>query len=391
LGENIGESAPMILAVKISSKSTEVRQVGVCFADATVRELGVSEFVDNETYSNFESLIIQLGVKECIVQADVGGKDLELAKIRTIADNCGCAVTPRPSSDFSSRDIEEDLSRLLRDESAPGRLPQTDLRLAMNASASLIKYLGLMSNSSNFGQYALYQHDLAHYMKLDAAALRALNLMPGPRDGSKTMSLFGLLNHCKTPMGPRLLAQWLKQPLMSVEAIERRQILVEAFVTDTELRQTMQEEHLRSIPDMYRLAKKFQRKKAGLEDVVRAYQASTRLPGMIGTLGAIMDEKYKDPLDAEYTRKFEVYNMILVWANTHITRISTRAFRFSKSWWNQQLILMLLIIMNILSNTSLMKASRSSKGNWIKYGPKCSQNIEALEEIYNLILKRNFS
>jgi DNA mismatch repair protein MSH2 len=306
LGENIGESAPIILAVKVSSKSSEVRQVGVCFADASIRELGVSEFADNETYSNFESLIIQLGVKECIVQGDVGGKDVELAKIRSIADNCGCAVSPRNAGDFIARDIEEDLSRLLRDENASGRLPQTDLKLAMSASAALIKYLSLMSNSSNFGQYALYQHDLAQYMKLDASALRALNLMPGPRDGSKTMSLFGLLNHCKTPMGPRLLAQWLKQPLMSVEAIERRQNLVEAFVTDTELRQTMQEDHLRSIPDMYRMAKKFQRKKAGLEDVVRAYQASTRLPGIIGTLDAVMDEKYKDPLDEEYTRKFEV-------------------------------------------------------------------------------------
>lgn len=306
----MGDTAPMILAVKISTKSTEARQVGVCFADASVRELGVSEFSDNESYSNFESLIIQLGVRECIIQSDVGGKDVELGKIRTIADNCGCAVTTRGVGDFGSRDIEEDLSRLLREDTAPGRLSQTELKLAMQASAALIKYLGLMSNSSNFGQYALFQHDLAQFMKLDAAALRALNLMPGPRDGAKNMSLFGLLNRCKTPMGPRLLAQWLKQPLMSMEAIERRQNLVEAFVTDTELRQTMQEEHLRSIPDMYRMAKKFQRKKAGLEDVVRAYQASTRLPGIIGTLEAVMDEKYKDPLEAEYTRKFEVSSML---------------------------------------------------------------------------------
>jgi DNA mismatch repair protein MSH2 len=305
LGENIGESAPVILAVKISS-SADVRQVGVCFADASIRELGVSEFADNETYSNFESLLIQLGVKECIVQADAAGKDVELGKIRSIADHCGCAVSPRSGGDFSSRDVEDDIGRLLRDGDIPGRLPQTDLKLAMSASAALIKYLGLMSNSSNFGQYALYQHDLAQYMKLDAAALRALNLMPGPRDGSKTMSLFGLLNHCKTPMGPRLLAQWLKQPLMSVEAIEKRQNLVEIFIMDTEVRIMMREDHLRSIPDMYRMAKKFQRKKAGLEDVVRAYQASTRLPGMISALGVVMDEKHKDPLEAEYIKKLEV-------------------------------------------------------------------------------------
>jgi len=28
--------------------------VGVTFADTTIRELGVSEFIDNELFSNFE-------------------------------------------------------------------------------------------------------------------------------------------------------------------------------------------------------------------------------------------------------------------------------------------------------------------------------------------------
>ena len=302
------DSAPIILAVKVSARASEARNVGVCFADASVRELGVSEFLDNDLYSNLESLLIQLGVKECLVQLDASKKDVELAKIRTIADSCGIAVAERALGDFGTKDIEQDLSRLLRGELAVGVLPQTDLKLAMGSAAALIKYLGVLSDPSNFGQYQLYQHDLSQYMKLDASALKALNLMPGPRDGSKNMSLYGLLNHCKTPVGSRLLAQWLKQPLMSLEEIEKRQQLVEAFVVDTELRQTMQEEHLRSIPDLYRLSKRFQKKLANLEDVVRAYQVAIRLPGFIGTLEGVMDEQYKDPLDAFYTSRLIDYS-----------------------------------------------------------------------------------
>ncbi|KAL4810371.1 muts domain V-domain-containing protein [Aspergillus unguis] len=268
-----GGGAPIILAVKISAKAGEARNVG----------LGVSEFLDNDVYSNFESLVIQLGVKECLVVADVNRKDVEIGKIRAIADNCGIAISERPASDFGVRDIEQDLTRLLRDERSAGTLPQTELKLAMGGAAALIRYLG----------YQLYQHDLAQFMKLDAAALRALNLMPGPRDGSKTMSLFGL----------RLLAQWLKQPLMDLKEIEKRQQLVEAFVVSTELRQTMQEEHLRSIPDLYRLAKRFQRKQANLEDVVRVYQVAIRLPGFVNSLENIMDEEYQTPLETEYTSK----------------------------------------------------------------------------------------
>jgi DNA mismatch repair protein MSH2 len=301
------DAAPIILAVKVSAKASEARNVGVCFADASVRELGVSEFLDNDLYSNFESLLIQLGVKECLIQIDKSDKDIELQKLKGIIDSCGVAISERLVTDFGTKDIEQDLARLLKDERAATTLPQTELKLAMGSAAALIKYLGVLQDSSNFGQYQLYQHDLSHFMKLDAAALKALNLMPGPRDGSKTMSLFGLLNHCKTPVGSRLLAQWLKQPLMSLEEIETRQQLVEAFVNDTELRQIMQEEHLRSIPDLYRLAKRFQRKLANLEDVVRAYQVVIRLPGFLGTLEGVMDEQYRDPLDAAYTTKLKEY------------------------------------------------------------------------------------
>ncbi|KAE8146450.1 DNA mismatch repair protein [Aspergillus avenaceus] len=295
------DSAPIILAVKISAKAAEARSVGVCFADASVRELGVSEFLDNDIYSNFESLIIQLGVKECLVQMDSNRKDIELGKIRNIADSCGIAISERPVADFGVKDIEQDLTRLLRDERSAGTLPQTELKLAMGSASALIKYLGVMSDPTNFGQYQLYQHDLSQFMKLDSSALRALNLMPGPRDGSKSMSLFGLLNHCKTPVGSRLLAQWLKQPLMDLDEIRKRQQLVEAFVVNTELRQTMQEEHLRSIPDLYRLAKRFQRKQANLEDVVRVYQVAIRLPGFVNSLENVMDEQYQTPLETEYT------------------------------------------------------------------------------------------
>lgn len=307
LGGHI-DAAPLILAVKVSAKASEARNVGVCFADASIRELGVTEFLDNELYSNFESLLIQLGVKECIVQSDGLNKDIELGKLRTIADNCGCAITERQAADFGTKDVEHDLQRLLRDEKSVGMLPQTDLKLAMGSAAALIKYLGVLSDPSNYGQFQLYQHDLTQFMKLDASALKALNLMPGPRDGAKNMSLYGLLNHCKTPTGSRLLAQWLKQPLMSLEEIEKRQQLVEACVNDTELRQTMQEEHLKSIPDLYRLAKKFQRKAASLEDVVRTYQVAIRLPALVATLEGVMDEKYKDALDEAYTDKLREYS-----------------------------------------------------------------------------------
>ena len=87
--------------------------------------------------------------------------------------------------------------------------------------AALLRFLSLISDTTLYGQFRLHRHDLSQYMKLDASALKALNLMPTPQDmgGSSNMSLYGLLNKCQTSQGKRLLGRWLKQPLINLHEI----------------------------------------------------------------------------------------------------------------------------------------------------------------------------
>ena len=53
--------------------------------------------------------------------------------------------------------------------------------LNINLSISLSQFL---TDESNFGQFHLSTFDLTQFMKLDAAAVRALNLLPNPLDGN---------------------------------------------------------------------------------------------------------------------------------------------------------------------------------------------------------------
>lgn len=295
----LANAVSMALRVKIKDN---VRTVGAAFVDVQARTIGISEYVEDDNYGNTESLVIQLGIKECIMQADEKRADHELGKLRTLVERCGVIVTERKSSEFQADSVEQDLARLL-DDTHPAALPEYDLKIAMGALAALISYLSLMSDTPMHGQFRIHRHDLSQYMKLDASALKALNLMPNPElGGNKNMSLYGLLNRCKTSQGQRLLGRWLKQPLVNMHAIMQRQNVVQMFVDDDIMRKTLQEEHFRKMPDFHRICKRFHRGIASLEDVVRVYQAVQVLPKIVACLEQLKEAnpEHSDLLEEVY-------------------------------------------------------------------------------------------
>ncbi|KAJ3905637.1 muts domain V-domain-containing protein [Lentinula edodes] len=305
-------TAPIVMAIKIASTAsssggkTKLKTVGIAFADTSVRELGVADFVDNDLFSNTESLIIQLSVKEAILPTGTASgstdRDVDLNKLKAVLDRCGVVVTERKPSEFSTKNVADDLPRLLSAAAMPSAtenssadasvtIPQLALPTAPSALSALITYLSLLSDPSNHNAFAIRTHELGQYMRLDASALRALNLTEAPGNvgvTTRNTTLLGLLNKCKTAQGTRLLGTWLKQPLVNIHEIKKRQDLVQMFVDDTNSRRTLQDEYLKYMPDLHRVSKRFQRSQASLEDVVRVYQV---LPGMIETLESVQSEE----------------------------------------------------------------------------------------------------
>jgi DNA mismatch repair protein MSH2 len=71
--------------------------------------------------------------------------------------------------------------------------------------AAVIAFSELMALDSGHRKWALSLYDSGRYMRLDAAAQRALNVLKQRTDANDTFSLYGLMNRGRTTMAKRLL------------------------------------------------------------------------------------------------------------------------------------------------------------------------------------------
>lgn len=301
-------SSPITAAVKFQQQGS-AKKVGICLVDLSNALIRVSEFDDNDLFSNLESLLIQLGVKEVILPSNYDPENKELSdviKLYQTLDKVGIVMSTIKASFFTSKDIDQDLVKLLSKEDTNVELilgakgiNSNDYQLSFGCCNALINYLELLTEDEfSEGQtFSIEKYNLSNYMKLDSSTLNALNIFPAKQANNLTMksnqigSIFELLNKCKTTSGSRLLSQWLKQPLTDMQLILDRQNLVEKLLNDTNLRVFINQEFLTQVPDIKRILKKINMnlKRSGnenkkLENVVRLYQLFLILPNLIEIL-----------------------------------------------------------------------------------------------------------
>ncbi len=161
------------------------------------------------------------------------------------------------------------------------------MELAIRACGALIQYLRETQPASLKLFTSLSTYTLDEFMNLDAASRRNLELTDTIRSGGVQGSLLSVLDHTVTPMGKRMIQQWLNKPLLKLQAIQLRQAGVQCLVNDGMLRAELRN-GLRNLNDLERLTNRILSGHAQPRDLV-ALRSSLRV------LPVIMDNFTQPP------------------------------------------------------------------------------------------------
>ena len=154
---------------------------------------------------------------------------------------------------------------------------------SIRAAGAIIQYLKDTQPDSLTLLTKLRSYSINEFMTLDAATRRNLELDETLR-GERKGSLLGTLDQTVTPMGKRMIHQWVSQPLLNVERIKRRQNGLQYFFDDGMKRAELRAA-LKPLADLERLVNRVLAGYAQPRDLVAMRDTLSRLPDIVTLIG----------------------------------------------------------------------------------------------------------
>lgn len=137
------------------------------------------------------------------------------------------------------------------------------------------------------------------YLKLDINARRNLELTSSLRLKERTYSLLWLLDKTKTAMGSRMLKNWIENPLVDKNEINKRYDTVEKLETEFILKEELRE-YLYQVYDLERLCGRIGYGNTNGRDLLQLKNSLKVLPNIKSILDNLKYEKTIETLDDLY-------------------------------------------------------------------------------------------
>ena len=244
----------------IAAFATDGKRAGIAYADVTTGEFAATE-----------------------LEFDAAGPELQrlAASELLIADDSDEAVKswlPGFITRFESKAFEfQQAKKILLAHFSTRSLAPFGLNswpLAVSAAGAVVSYLRDTQTNTAEQLTRLTSYTTENFMLLDAQVFRSLEIFDS---ATNAPSVLAVLDRTRTPMGGRLLRRWLRQPLLDVAEIVRRQEYVAWLIENrrarAEIALTLERMH-----DLERLSSRTRAGYASAQEVLALGQSLESLP-----------------------------------------------------------------------------------------------------------------
>ena len=250
--------------------------VAVCEGGLAAIDLSTGEFVlERVPADGLADALERYGPAEVVIPSDAS-----IVSERALR-------TPRERWEFDAALAREELARRFSLASLDGLGIGKDDDAALGAAGALLRYLAELQPGGvpHLSRPAVRRSD-AH-LWLDEMTRRNLELVEPLVAGTRNATLLETIDRTLTPMGGRLLRQWVLSPLRDVAAIEARLDAVDACLRDGRGR-TRLREALDGVRDLERLAGRAAAGRATPRELGALRDSFLRLPDVLEALTALV-------------------------------------------------------------------------------------------------------
>ena len=231
----------------------------------------------------------------------------QVEEIHAVCERLQVSHTEAPDYYFNLETDEETLKRQFHINSIEG-LGLKDSPACVASCGALMQYLHetQMSSLSHINHIETYSVD--SFMILDSATRRNLELTETLRDKQKRGSLLWVLDKTKTAMGARKLREFVEQPLLYKDAMEKRLDAIEAINKELIVREELRE-YLNTIYDLERLLTRIALKTANPRDLLAFKTSIQYLPDIYNLLRELPCERINEIYE-DYDSLEDLYDLL---------------------------------------------------------------------------------
>ena len=255
-------------------------KVGIAWAELSSGRFESGTFAA----ARLEDELARIGPAEVLYREDDGGFSPDTT--------APWSWTPRPAWSFAEDASREALCKHFSVHNLEGFGFGDDDSPAIRAAGAVLTYLRETQRGGLDHFRSLSAHHRTAVLQIDASTRRNLEISRTLRSGAREGSLLDVIDRTCTPMGSRLLGDWIAAPLLERGAVEARHDAVAELSGDAQLRGDVRET-LNKTFDLTRLLGRVATGRTGPRDLQQVTRTLSRLPALKERLAELTAERLR--------------------------------------------------------------------------------------------------